>query len=351
MKIEDFDFILPEKLIAQKALNQRDSSKMLFFDKKNNEKKDLLFKNLVDLVDENYVLVFNKSKVIPARIKFEINEILLSKKRKSEDFQWKNNENKWKFFWEAIIFPWKRFKLWKKFLLNWVEIEVLEIKNDWLRILSFKKIWDWKFDFNFWLEKVWELPLPPYIKEKTDPKKYQTIFSDTWNSVAAPTAGLHFTEDLLLKLKNKWVQLEFVHLDVWLWTFLPIKCDEIKEHKMHSELFFIDWKTAERLNKAKKNWKKIIAVWTTSVRVLETVAGLNNWKLKEYYWETDIFIYKWYKRKFIDELITNFHLPKTTLLMLVSAFIWKENILKLYKNAVEKKYRFYSFWDAMYLKK
>ena len=347
MNLNDFDFDLPKKLIAQIALEPRDSSKLFFYDKKNDEKKHLIFSDLVDLLDENSVLVFNKSRVIPARIKFNWKEIFLSKLSKEKEI--KESQN----IWEAMIYPGKSFKKWRVFELNWAVIKVLKVKDDWLRVLEFTGIDWWKFDFNSWLSTAWEAPVPPYIEEKTDFERYQTTFSKSndWKSVAAPTAGLHFTEDLFSKLKNKWIQLEFVHLDVWLWTFLPPYYDDIKLHKMHSESFYINKKTAERLNSAKEKWKKIIAVWTTSIRVLETVADLNNWKLKEYHGNTEIFIYPWYKWKFIDEMITNFHLPKSTLLMLVSAFIWTENLFDIYEEAIEKEYRFYSFWDAMYLKR
>jgi S-adenosylmethionine:tRNA ribosyltransferase-isomerase len=304
---------------------------LFFYDKW--KKQDKKISDLVDLIDENSVLVFNKSRVIPARIQFDWKEIFLSKQIKEG-------------VWECMIKPWKKFKEWAEFELWWMKISVEKVLENWLREVCFQ--WD---DFFNWLNEFWETPLPPYIKEKSDPNRYQTVFSEEWKSVAAPTASLHFTEEILEKLKAKWVQIEFVHLDVWLWTFLPVKTENILEHEMHSENFSVDKNTAENLNKAKKEWKKIIAVWTTSIRVLESVANKFNWEMKEFHGDTNIFIYPWYEWKFVDEMITNFHLPKSTLLMLVASFIWKDEILKIYNEAVEKKYRFYSFGDAMYLKR
>ena len=365
MKLSNFDYHLPENLIAQTPLEKRDSSKLFFYDKKNNSKQHKNFSEIIDLVDENSVLVFNKSRVIPARIKFKWEnwwnrEIFLSRKIS------KPGE---KNIWECIVAPWAKFKEWRKYFLWWMKIFVEKVypeKISWVREISFefdeKKFnWEKKFldeiknfsedeKFSYWLKKFWKIPSPAYIDQIFEEERYQTVFSENWNSVAAPTASLHFTEKLLEKLRQKWVQIEFVHLDVWIWTFLPVKTENILEHEMHFENFSIDKKTAENLNKAKKDWKKIIAVWTTSIRVLETIAN-KFWEMKEYSWDTDIFIYPWYKWKFIDEMVTNFHLPKSTLLMLVASFIWRNEIFEIYKEAIEKKYRFYSFWDSMYLRK
>jgi len=369
MNLSDFDFHLPENLIAQTPLEKRDSSKLFFYDKKNNSKQHKKFSEIIDLVDENSVLVFNKSRVIPARIIFydERNPRITNKQKEEKELeiflskQISAEENKQ--VWECLVYPWNRFKVWKEYFLWWMKIKVEKFdqeKISWVREISFEfekiflddeKISETEKNFFNWLKKFWNIPSPAYINQIFEEERYQTVFSESWNSVAAPTASLHFTEELLERLRKKWVQTEFVHLDVWIWTFLPVKTENVLEHEMHSENFSIDKKTAENLNKAKKNWKKIIAVGTTSIRVLETVANKFWWELKKFSWDTDIFIYPWYKWKFIDEMITNFHLPKSTLLMLVSSFIWKEDLFEVYKEAIEKKYRFYSFWDAMYLKR
>lgn len=369
MKLEDFDFHLPENLIAQTPLETRDSSKLFFFDKEKKIKEHKKISDLVDLIDKNSVLVFNKSRVIPARIIFfdEKNPRITNKQKEEKKLEIflsrKISDNNWKNIWECLVYPWKKFKEWKEFFLWGMKIKVEKFdkeKISWVREISFElekiflddeKIHKEEKTFSNWLKKFWNIPSPAYIKQIFEEERYQTVFSKEWNSVAAPTASLHFTEELLDKLRWKWIQIEFVHLDVWIWTFLPVKTENILEHEMHFENFSIDKKTAENLNLAKKEWKKIIAVWTTSIRVLESVANKFNWEMKEFHWDTNIFIYPWYKWKFIDEMITNFHLPKSTLLMLVSSFIWKNEILEIYKEAIEKEYRFYSFWDAMYLKR
>ena len=362
MFLSDFDFHLPENLIAQIPLEKRDSSKLFFFDKKNNLKQHKNIFDLIDLVDKNSVLVFNKSRVIPARITFfnENNPRITNKQKEEKELEIllskKIVNNDWSNKWECLVYPWNRFETWREYFLWWMRITVNKFNKNlisWIREISFEfeKNFSWDKNFFSWLWKFWSIPTPAYIDQWFDESRYQTIFSENWNSVAAPTASLHFTDELLIRLKRKWVQIEFVHLDVWVWTFLPVKTNSILDHEMHSENFFIDKKTAENLNDAKKIWKKIIAVWTTSIRVLESVANKFWWEMKEYSWDTDIFIYPWYRWKFIDEMITNFHLPKSTLLMLVSSFIWKDELLEIYKEAIAKRYRFYSFWDAMYLKR
>ncbi len=199
------------------------------------------------------------------------------------------------------------------------------------------------------IEQIWETPLPPYIKEKLDnSERYQTVYNKTSWSVAAPTAWLHFTKELLEQLQKKWVKIEKVLLHVWLWTFKTVEVEDIKKHKMHNEYIELETEVAKRLNKYKKQWKRIISVWTTSTRVLESLSD-ENWTLTPWKKDTDIFIYPWYKWKFVDSLITNFHLPKSTLLMLVSSLATKQNIEKAYQHAISKKYRFFSFWDAMWI--
>jgi S-adenosylmethionine:tRNA ribosyltransferase-isomerase len=214
------------------------------------------------------------------------------------------------------------------------------------RVLKFSKSW---IEFMEIIEKLWEIPLPPYIKEKLEnTARYQTVFHEIAWSVAAPTAWLHFTPELIEKLKNKWVKIEKVLLHVWLWTFNTIFVDDIKDHKMHSEYIEIEDDTAKRLNQYKSEWKRIISVWTTSIRVLESFTDktglISSWSM-----DTQIFIYPGYKWKFVDAMFTNFHLPQSTLLMLVSSFAWKDNIDNAYKYAVSNKFRFFSFWDAMFI--
>lgn len=352
MQLSDFNYQLPKELIAQTPSTPRDHSRLLKLDSKTWCIKEWLFKSIIDDLWENDVLVLNKTRVINARLHWKIEswkivEIFLHKQI---------SENTW----DCLVFPWKKLKPWKKIsfklpspLRKGVGGEVEEltatiqsISKSW-RIVEFNKSW---IDFLTTIEKLWEIPLPPYIKEKlTDSERYQTIWSEVEWSVAAPTASLHFTDELLDKLKNKWVKIEKVLLHVWLWTFMPVETDNILEHKMHSEYIELENEVAERLNKYKSKWKNIVAVWTTSIRVLESFTN-NHWKIKPWNKDTDIFIYPWYKWKFVDKIITNFHLPKSTLLMLVSSFAWKENIDKAYKYAVQHKFRFFSFWDAMLIK-
>ena len=373
MKLSDFTFDLPKSSIAQTPANPREDAKLLCYNKEVNKIDHNIISDLVELLWKNDVLVFNKSRVIPARIKFWSNkkyEILLSKPITNPQTKDKNSH----YCWEVMVRLWKKNKIWDKHQIDdEIWFEILDITENWTRIVNFYSINvcndklsnNTNFNFMQWLQKTWETPLPPYIdsssapnendkasrKNKSSDKDYQTSFSKIWDwlSVAAPTAGLHFTKDLLSDLKEKWVQIEFVHLDVWLWTFLPVKTENIKDHKIHFESYSIDKSSAERLNKAKNEWKNIIAVWTTSIRVLETVAN-KYWKLRQDSWETNIFITPWYKWKFVNSIISNFHLPGSTLIMLISSFIWREKTLELYEKAIKKWYRFYSFGDAMYLK-
>jgi S-adenosylmethionine:tRNA ribosyltransferase-isomerase len=286
-------------------------------------------------------LVVNKTRVMNARLSWE-----LESGREVEVFL-HNELEAW--IWDCIVFPWKKLKPWKKIKfpefpeLEW---EVIKVTDLWRKI-KFNISWEVFLDI---IEKIWEIPLPPYIKEKLENnERYQTVYNEKLWSVAAPTAWLHFTPELLEKLEKKWVKIEKVLLHVGAGTFKPVQTDNILEHKMHSEYIELERETSEKLNKYKKEWKRIIAVGTTSIRVLESFSD-ENWELKFWQRNTDIFIYPWYKWKFVDAMVTNFHLPKSTLLMLVSSFAWREFMLESYNHAVENNYRFFSFWDAMLIK-
>ncbi len=338
MKISDFDYFLPKNLIAQTPIKKRENSKLLVLDKKTWELEDKKFFEIINYLWKNDVLVLNKTKVIKARLKWEIQnktcEIFLHKQIK---------EN----IWDCLVYPWKKFKIWTNFSIKnklfWI---VKENSKDW-RIIEFDTKWQ---DFMKLIDEIWETPTPPYIKEKLkDSSRYQTIYSSEMWSVAAPTAWLHFSQELIEKIKEKWVKIEYVLLHIWLWTFKWIECENIFDHKMHSEFISIDKETCERLNNYKKSGKNIIAVWTTSTRTLESFINIE-WFLESWQKETCLFIYPWYSWKFIDKLITNFHLPKSSLLILVSALAWQKNIQKAYNYAIENNYRFFSFWDAMFIK-
>jgi len=353
MKLSDFNYHLPTELIAQSAIEPRDHSRLLCLDKNSGNIEDKHFYNILNELSKNDVLVLNKTKVINARLHWKIKKWkrTINSKEKQKDL-YKNVEiflhkQISKNTWNCRVYPGKNFKIWKKIEFNFgLNAIVKEINLEW-RILEFNIWWT---SFLKIIEKLWEIPLPPYIKEKLkDKNRYQTIWAKSEWSVAAPTAGLHFTKELIEKIEKKGVKIEKVLLHIGLWTFMPILTENILEHKMHSEYLEIEEETAKRLNKYKSLWKRIIAVWTTSIRVLESMSD-NNWLLKHWKKETDIFIYPWYKWKFVDSIITNFHLPESTLLMLVSSFAWKENIKKAYNHAVNSKYKFFSFWDVMFIK-
>lgn len=345
MLLEEFNYHLPEKLIAQTPLEKRDESKLMILDKESKTREHKIFKDILNELWENDVLVLNKTRVINARLSWfndrvEHIEIFLHKQLE---------EN----LWECIVFPWKKLKSWTKIFFknrNWekigLEAEVDSICDIW-RNIRFNKS---GVKFMEIIEKAWNIPLPPYIKEKLEnDERYQTVFNEVPWSVAAPTAWLHFTPELMEKLKEKWIKIEKVLLHVWAWTFKWVQTEDIKNHKMHSEYIELDEETAQRLNSYKKEWKRIIAVWTTSIRVLESFTD-DAWIIHSWKSNTEIFIYPWYKWKFVDSIITNFHLPKSTLIMLVSSFAWKDFTMESYKKAVEKKYRFFSFWDSMWIK-
>jgi len=337
MNLTDFDYHLPKEFIAQKPLEKRDQSKLIVLDRKTGSWTHHQFLDLPEILDPNSVLVLNESRVIPARLKFKLGngqaEILLIKPL-SEDV------------WECMVRPGPKFDAETEIRVDEdLSLFVENITPHGLRTIEFKCD-----DFDKYLKAHGQTPLPPYIKEQIDdPERYQTIYAKTEGSVAAPTAGFHFTDKVFKDLKEKGIQTEFITLHVGLGTFQPVKTEEIEEHKMHSEWFELDEETAKHLNQAKKEGRKIVAVGTTSVRVLESCTDENG-NLKPQAGETDIFIYPGYQWKFVDELITNFHVPKSTLLMLVSSFADRELILEAYEEAKEKNYRFFSFGDAMYIK-
>lgn len=339
MKTDDFNFELPDDLIAQTPLKQRDSSRLLAMDKKSGQVFHRKFKDIVEYLNKDDVLVLNDTKVIPARLignKEDTNaviELLLLNEITSDE-------------WVCLTKPAKRVKIGTIINFNnMLKAKCVEIKEEGIRV--FKLIYDGiLYEI---LDKLGDMPLPPYIHEKLEDKdRYQTIYAKNIGSAAAPTAGLHFTSELLKKIEDKGVKIAYVTLHVGLGTFRPVNVDDVKNHKMHSEYYVMNQTTADILNSAKKNLNKIVCVGTTSTRVLETIMGLYG-EFKECSGNTDIFIYPGYEFKAINGLITNFHLPKSTLVMLVSALSTKENILSAYKIAVDSKYRFFSFGDAMYI--
>ncbi len=339
MNISEFDFELPEELIAQHAVTPRDHSKLLVLDKKNRNMEHRKFYNIIDYLREDDILIINRTKVIPARLygKKENGRIMECFLLKRYDL----------YTWEVLLRPAKKLKIGERIIFSegMLEAELLEIKDDGNRILKFK----FEGRFEEILDKLGEMPLPPYIMEKLDDKgRYQTVYAKEGESVAAPTAGLHFTEELLEKIRAKGITVAEVFLDVGLGTFRPVQTDNILEHKMHSEKYRIPEETAEIVNEAKKKGKRVIAVGTTSVRTLESSVNAGGF-LDSGSGETDIFIYGDYKFKVVDGIITNFHLPKSTLIMLISAFGGKEYVFDAYREAIGEKYRFYSFGDSMFI--
>ncbi len=348
MKLTDFDYHLPEELIAQTWVEPRDHSRLLKINPENQNIEEKKFFEIADYLWENDVLVVNKTKVINARLKWYFINSLWEEKE-AEIFLHKQIDNK---TWDCLVFPGKRLKVGKEIFFKRPVSEKEELTA------KIKKITDSgrEVEFNIWwlefleiIEEIGNIPLPPYIKKtSSENDRYQTVFNEISGSVAAPTAGLHFTESLFEKLEKKWVKIEKVLLHVWLWTFKNVETESIEEHKMHSEYIELEEETAKRLNKYKSEWKRIIAVWTTSIRVLESFSS-PEWKLDFWKKDTDIFIYPSYKWKFVDSIITNFHLPKSTLLMLVSSFAGANFIKKAYSYAIKNKFRFFSFWDAMWI--
>ncbi|MFR6221766.1 MAG: tRNA preQ1(34) S-adenosylmethionine ribosyltransferase-isomerase QueA [Anaerococcus sp.] len=340
MRTEDFDYYLPEELIAQHPADKRDFSRLMVVDRKTGQREDKHFYDIIDYLNEGDLLVMNDTRVIPARL-FGHRE---GKEEKIEVFLLENIEDD---KWEVLVKPGKKMKIGTKCIFsNELSLEVIDIKEDGNRVVEF--FYDGIFQEI--LDRLGNMPLPPYIKEKLkDKERYQTVYSKNPGSVAAPTAGLHFTKELLKKIEEKGVKLAYITLNVGLGTFRPVKVDDVKNHKMHSEFYQISKETADLINETKKNNKRIISTGTTTTRTLESVYKKNG-QIKEDSGWTDIFIYPGFEFNVIDCQITNFHLPKSTLIMLVSALASKEIILDAYKDAVDKKYRFFSFGDAMFLK-
>lgn len=340
-KLADYDYNLPEFLIGQKPTEPRDHSRLMIVDKNEKTIVHKKFYNLIDYLQKGDVLVRNSTKVIPARLFGKkqtggIMEILLIKRIDLDT-------------WECLLKPAKKLKLGQKLTIgdnNELIAELVEIKEDGNRILKFS----YDGSFEEVLDKLGQMPLPPYIIEKLEKKdRYQTVYAIKGESVAAPTAGLHFTDELLNQLKNKGIEIIDLFLEVGLGTFRPVKTDDVLKHKMHEERYEIPKITVDIIEKAKKENRRIIAVGTTTVRALEASAKKNGSLIPDKD-STDIFIYPGYKFKIVDALITNFHLPKSTLLMLVSAFSSREFMLEIYRKAVEEKYHFFSFGDAMFIR-
>ena len=341
MKVSDFNYNLPEELIAQVPIKNRDESRLMVLDRENKTIEDKTFKDILDYLKPGDCLVRNNTKVIPARlygIKEETGaniEFLLLKRIEDDT-------------WEVMVHPGRRLKIGTKvtFGNGLLKAEILDILEGGNRKVKF----EYDGIFNEILDQIGLMPLPPYIHESLKEKdRYQTVYAKYEGSSAAPTAGLHFTDELLEKIKEKGVEIANVTLHVGIGTFRPVKVENIEEHDMHSEHYYIKKEDADKINKAKENGGRIIAVGTTSCRVLESIADENG-KVKEVESDTNIFIYPGYKFKCIDSLITNFHLPESTLIMLVSALAGRDYIMEAYNHAVEEKYRFFSFGDAMFIK-
>lgn len=340
MKTDDFDYELPKELIAQTPLKNRNGSRMMVLDKNTGNFSDNHFTDLINYLNEGDTLVLNDTKVIPARLighKIDtgaVIEVLMLKDLGGDT-------------WECLTKPAKRIK--KGTIVKFsdeLSCKCVYVGEDGIR--HYKFIYDGIFLEI--LDRLGEMPLPPYITEKLDDKnRYQTVYAKNPGSAAAPTAGLHFTSEYLEKIKAKGVNIAYVTLHVGLGTFRPVVVDDVSKHDMHSEYYILNEDTANLLNKTRENNKKIIAVGTTSTRVLETIADENG-HFKAASGNTKIFIYPGYKFHGIDALLTNFHLPKSTLIMLISALAGKENVLNAYKHAVKEKYRFFSFGDCMFIK-
>lgn len=342
MNIEEYNYDLPEKFIAQTPLSNRSDSKLLLLNKDNGNIKEEVFKNIINYLNKGDVLVLNDTKVIPARLIGEkedtkaIIELLLLKDIEGD-------------IWECLARPGKRLHVGTVIVFGNGSLKAKVIEKLDEGIVHVKLIYEGILMEI--LEKLGTMPLPPYIHEKlSDQSRYQTVYAKNLGSAAAPTAGLHFTKELLEEIKNKGIEVLYVTLHVGLGTFRPVEVTDITKHNMHSEYYIMTKDVADALNKAKKEGRNIYAVGTTSTRVLETVASKYN-EFRECWGDTNIFIYPGYTFKAIDGLITNFHLPKSTLLMLVSALSKKEYILNAYEYAKENNFRFFSFGDAMFIKK
>src|SRR5690625_3880083 len=339
---QDFDYDLPEELIAQTPLKDRSSSRLMIVDKEKETFEDTHFKSLLDELQPGDALVMNDSRVLPARlhgVKDETGahlEVLLLKNIEDDS-------------WETLIKPARRAKKGSVIVFGdgRLRAEVTKELEHGGRMVNF----DYEGIFLEVLESLGEMPLPPYIKEKLeDSERYQTVYAKQSGSAAAPTAGLHFTKEVLQQIEEKGVRLVFLTLHVGLGTFRPVSVDNLEEHKMHAEFYQLSQEAADILNETKANGHRVVAVGTTSIQTLETIGTKYNGKLQADSGWTDIFIAPGYTFKVVDAFLTNFHLPKSTLIMLVSAFAGREFILQAYEHAVEEKYRFFSFGDAMFLK-
>ncbi len=340
-KTSDFYYDLPEELIAQTPIKERDHSRLLVLDKKTGEIEHRHFYDVLEYLNKGDCLVINDTKVLPARLygtkkdTGAVIEILLLKRL---------DANRW----EILVKPGKKARTGAEIIFkeNLLTGRIIDVEEDGNRIIEF----EYSGIFEEMLDQLGEMPLPPYIHEKLDDKnRYQTIYAKHPGSAAAPTAGLHFNDELLKKIEDSGVNIARLTLHVGLGTFRPVKAEYISEHKMHSEYYELSEVEAEKINAAKRNGGRVISVGTTSTRTLETIGGEDGYVRAQKGW-TDIFIFPGYRYKVVDSLITNFHLPESTLIMLVSALACKDNIMNAYKIAVEKKYRFFSFGDAMLIK-
>lgn len=337
MKTSDFYYDLPHELIAQTPLKNRQKSRMMVLDRNKDYVEHKIFEDIVDYINPGDTLVLNDTKVIPARLfghrvgKEEKIEILLLKQLEDDK-------------WQTLVKPGKKCKIGDIIEFDeTLKLKIVDILEDGQRVVKFM----YEGIFNEILDRLGTMPLPPYITEKLDdPDRYQTVYSKHEGSAAAPTAGLHFTKEVLKKLEEKGVNLVYVTLHVGLGTFRPVKVDDVTKHQMHSEYYIITKEACDIINNTKKQGKRVIAVGTTSCRVLESATD-DDGVIRPHAEETSIFIYPGYKFKMIDGLLTNFHLPESTLIMLVSALATKDKIMKAYKIAVEEKYRFFSFGDCM----
>lgn len=341
LNTEDFDYYLPGELIAQTPLQERDQSRLLLLDHQSGQYQDDYFYNIIDRLNPGDALVMNDSRVLPARIygiKPETGghlEVLLLNNTKGDE-------------WETLVRPAKRAKVGTQIVFGDGKLKATVTKE----LEHGGRMIEFSYDGIFLeiLEQLGEMPLPPYIKEKLDdPEMYQTVYSKEVGSAAAPTAGLHFTKELLAKIEAKGVKLVYLTLHVGLGTFRPVSEKNIEDHKMHSEFYRLTPQAAQILNEVKQNGGRIVATGTTSIRTLETIGTKFNGEIKADSGWTDIFIKPGYKWQVVDAFITNFHLPKSTLVMLVASFTGRENILNAYKHAVDDKYRFFSFGDAMFI--
>lgn len=341
MKVTDFDFYLPEELIAQHPMEKRDEARLMVMNKENGEIEHQVFKDIIDYLEPGDCIVLNDTRVLPARL-------IGSKEGTGGKIEFLLLKRVDKDTWETLVKPGKRAQIGTRFVFGDGELkaEVIGLGEEGSRIVKF----EYEGIFEEVLDKLGQMPLPPYITERLEDKEmYQTVYSREQGSAAAPTAGLHFTKELLEKIEGKGVSIAFLTLHVGLGTFRPVKVENIEEHNMHAEYYCMSKATADIINKTKENGKNVIAVGTTSCRTLETI-GDESGKVREQSGWTDIFIFPGYKYKVVDKLITNFHLPQSTLIMLVSALAGKENVMNAYETAVCEKYKFFSFGDAMFVK-